>query len=40
MARDFKYCLKNEHKCILSGLKEFLHVIIHDCEFFERLQDH
>ena len=46
MARDFKYCLKNEHKCIFIRFKnsrriqEFLHLIIHDYEFFERLQNH
>ena len=32
--RFFTYCLKNEQECHL----EFLNLIIHYCEFFERLQ--
>ena len=37
-----KYCLKNEQECIIrfqnsKRSRELLHLIIHDCEFFEQL---
>ena len=31
----YMYYLKNEQGCIIT---EFLNLIIHDCEFYERLQ--
>ena len=34
VSKKFMFCLKNEQKCIIR----FLNLIIHDCEFFERLQ--
>ena len=39
---SLKFCLKKEQECIIrfknSGRSwEFLHLIIHECEFFERL---
>ena len=39
-----KFCLKKEQDCTIrfknSGRsREFLHLIIHDCGFFERLQN-
>ena len=43
MHSNIKYYLKNEQECIISfensgRSREFLYLIIHDCEFFERLQ--
>ena len=40
-----KYCLKNEQECIIRFKnsrvfrREFLNLIIHNCKFFERLQN-
>ena len=42
VSRNFMFCLKNEQKCIIRfensrRNREFLNLIIHDCQFFERL---
>ena len=39
MAKDFKYCLKNEQECVIRFKNlwqtlEFLHLIINDCDLF------